>query len=169
MKKPGVKITQVTGQGSFSGFTHTWTKFTMKSWAESLALMSAIMHGPYLSELNYCGRFNGNICERPALVCHGPQLACVRSGCTKFCSPCSWNSRQWQILLFSMVCVPRPNKISLAHSSSSPASIEYRPTSHYCFNFLQTSKSAHPIDRMWKVFNATWCKVSLYLHRNDVI
>ena len=30
------------------------------------------------SELNNCGRFNGNICEQPALVCHGLQLACMR-------------------------------------------------------------------------------------------
>ena len=37
-------------QGSYYGYTlHTLgLNFTMKSWAESLALMSVIMHGPYL-------------------------------------------------------------------------------------------------------------------------
>ena len=49
-----------------------------------------------------------------------------------------------------------------------------RPPPHYCVNFLQRSKvysklSAHPIDLVRKVFSATWCKVSLQLHRNDAI
>ena len=53
--------------------------FTMKSWAESLALMSVIMHGLHLKWTrllcviwHYC-----TVCEQPALVCHGPQSRSV--------------------------------------------------------------------------------------------
>ena len=41
-----------------------------------------------------------------------------KNGCTKFCLPCSWNSRQWQILLLSMICVPWQNIKSAMHAHS---------------------------------------------------
>ena len=54
--------------------THTLgLNFTIKSRAESLALMSVIMHGLTWSKRNYCAWFDGTVCEQPALVCHGSQ------------------------------------------------------------------------------------------------
>ena len=61
-------------QGSYYA-THTLgLNFTIKSRAESLALMSVIMHGLTWSERNYCAWFDGTVFEQPALVCHGSQL-----------------------------------------------------------------------------------------------
>ena len=40
-----------SGQGSYYSYTHTFgLNFTMKSWAEFLALMNDIMHGQYLTQ-----------------------------------------------------------------------------------------------------------------------
>ena len=64
-----------TCQGSYYT-THTLgLNFTIKSWAESLALMSVIMHGPYLKRTQLlCVIWRSmTICEQPALVCHGSQ------------------------------------------------------------------------------------------------
>jgi len=48
-----------SGQQSQYGYTHAWTNFIMKSWAESQALMSVIMHGSYLkrTQLRHTGVF----------------------------------------------------------------------------------------------------------------
>ena len=56
--------------------THTLGLNTIKSWAESLALMSVIMHCPYLKRTQLLCVI-GNVCEQPALFCHGPQLYSV--------------------------------------------------------------------------------------------
>jgi len=63
-----------SAQGSYYAIHTLGLNFTMKSWTESLVLMSAIMHGPYLKQTQlYCAWFDGTVCEQPALVCHFPQ------------------------------------------------------------------------------------------------
>ena len=58
--------------------THTLgLNFTLTLWAHLWHLWVFIMHGPYLKRTQLLCMIC-NICEQPALVCHGPQLPCVR-------------------------------------------------------------------------------------------
>ena len=59
-----------TSYSHFSDHYATYTlNLTMKSWAESLALMRVLTW----SKLNYCAWFDDTDSEQPALVCHGTQ------------------------------------------------------------------------------------------------
>ena len=89
-------------QGSYST-THTLgLNFTIKSWAESLAIMSVIITMALTwSEHNYCEWFDGTICvcEQPALVCHGSQSRFHLCGVTVV---------HWTWICFSMCANLKP-------------------------------------------------------------
>ena len=57
-----------SGQGSYYGYTHAGLNFTMKSWPESLVLMSVIMHGPYLKWTHYCVWSDGTTLEQQIFI-----------------------------------------------------------------------------------------------------
>ena len=81
-------------QGSY--YTHAWTNFTMKSWAEFLEPTSVNMHGPKALREANSTTVHGltvSVCEQPVLTCHGPQSHLVE--------PSSWLDSEGSITTFT--------------------------------------------------------------------
>ena len=84
-----------------------------------------------------------------------------KNGCTKFCLSCSWNSRQWQILLLSMICVPWQNIKSAMHAHSG-----LPPDDKSFYWYIDLGCKSHTLNKRYSISNFYLGLQNLLLAKN---